>query len=649
MKINFSTFILFFFIAVGVFAQAPQGFNFQGVARSANADIVASKTIKVRISIIENSAIGTETFAEIHSPTTNAQGLFSLTIGAGTPSLGSFATINWAVGAKFLKTEIDVTGGNNFVLVSTTQMMSVPYALYAEKSGKTQVNILTNAEVEQKYDVYTVNIDPYTGIEQGQTYKSFFELKTNWIANIQSVSYKVSENNTLELLQTGGISTIKSNNNTASTGIEVLFDTKFSGTSKRLDILITLEDGTIYKYVFALSKPSALYFIDNDQDGFGSPEINFYTSQLNFILSYSNAFGYGGINFVSQGGDCRDAGEIALPYGLPNLEGKDINPGAPEAANGVDDNCNGQVDEGFPVYTWYKDVDGDGWGSVDDYNGDGITTSINLIDRGFVKQFGDCNDFDPSINPSAVEAANGLDDNCNGQIDEGLPLFTWYYDEDGDGWGGGNGIESTQNLSNDDPRYILQGGDCDDNETDDRANINPGAAEIANGVDDNCNGQIDEGLPIYTWYFDEDGDGWGGGNGIITTQNLSVLDPRYILQGGDCADADQVNPITGNVVEGQRINPGAIEVYNLADDNCDGQIDEGFGTWYRDLDGDGWGTDFDVDGDGVAGFTNNGVDLSAMGYVNKTGDCADENPNVNPNATEVPNNGIDDNCDGVVD
>jgi PKD repeat protein len=193
---------------------------------------------------------------------------------------------------------------------------------------------------------------------------------------------------------------------------------------------------------------------------------------------------------------------------------------------------------------WYLDTDGDGFGKP------GTSIAASQQPPGYSNNALDCNDDLASVNPQAQEVCNGIDDNCNGTIDEG-------FDTDADG-------------------YTSCNGDCNDN----NAAIKPGAIEICNGIDDNCNGIIDEG-------FDIDGDG-------------------YTSCNGDCNDNNAA------------IKPGAIEICNGIDDDCDNLIDEGF----------------DVDGDG---------------YTTCAGDCNDNNAAVRPGAAEICYNGIDDNCNGLID
>ena len=117
------------------YAQAPQAIPYQAVARDNTGNLIANQSISLRFSIHDLTVSGVVIYKETQSATTNALGLFSVNIGQGTPVTGSFSSIDWAVNAKFLQVEMDVTGGNAYIDMGTQQMMSVPYALYAEKSN----------------------------------------------------------------------------------------------------------------------------------------------------------------------------------------------------------------------------------------------------------------------------------------------------------------------------------------------------------------------------------------------------------------------------------------------------------------------------------------------------------------------------------
>src|SRR5581483_122576 len=143
-------------------------------------------------------------------------------------------------------------------------------------------------------------------------------------------------------------------------------------------------------------------------------------------------------------------------------------------------------------------VDGDGYGAA------GVMPiSACMPIPGKVTQGGDCNDSVASIHPGAAELCNGVDDNCNGQVDDGLTFSNYYPDADGDGYG--NKQASAQSACAPVSGKVTNNTDCDDS----RFGVHPGASEVCNGLDDNCNGSIDEGLTFTNYYPDVDGDGYG--------------------------------------------------------------------------------------------------------------------------------------------
>lgn len=122
-------------ITASVFAQAPKKMSYQAVIRNNSNTLVANQAVGMRISILQGSPSGTAAYVETHTPTTNANGLASIEIGGGTVVSGNFSTINWANGSYFVKTETDPSGGNSYSINGTSQLLSVPYALYSENSG----------------------------------------------------------------------------------------------------------------------------------------------------------------------------------------------------------------------------------------------------------------------------------------------------------------------------------------------------------------------------------------------------------------------------------------------------------------------------------------------------------------------------------
>ncbi|HJW29693.1 MAG TPA: MopE-related protein, partial [Saprospiraceae bacterium] len=329
------------------------------------------------------------------------------------------------------------------------------------------------------------------------------------------------------------------------------------------------------------------YYADSDGDGFGNAASS--------VLACTPPSGY-----VTNANDCDDAN--------PN-----VNPAAIEICNYVDDNCNGQIDEGLQS-TFYADADHDGYGNP----------SVSLLactqPTGYVTNDDDCNDGNMNVHPGATETCNGLDDDCDGLTDDADPTVTgqstWYQDADHDGYGN----SALSFLACSAPTgYVANDDDCDDT----NMNIHPGATETCNLVDDDCDGLIDEGT-VLTFYADADGDGYGD----ATHSQVGCITPSgYVANDDDCNDANNA------------IHPGALEICNLIDDDCDGLVDEGVKlTFYADSDNDGYGNP----ASSVLAC------VQPSGYVANNNDCNDNNANVHPGASEICNS-LDDNCDGQID
>ena len=130
-------------LTTGVWAQAPQKMSYQAVIRNSTNVLVTTTTVGMRISVLQGSASGTAVYVETQTASTNANGLVSLEIGGGTPVTGTFAGINWAAGPYFIKTETDPTGGSSYTITGTSQLMSVPYALYSAKTAAPAVTTVS--------------------------------------------------------------------------------------------------------------------------------------------------------------------------------------------------------------------------------------------------------------------------------------------------------------------------------------------------------------------------------------------------------------------------------------------------------------------------------------------------------------------------
>ncbi len=458
------------------------------------------------------------------------------------------------------------------------------------------------------------------------------------------------------------------------------------------------------------------YYADNDMDGYGDPnspteacsqpegyvldntdcddtDEEEYPGQIWYLDGDGDGYSDG-----TSTTDCERPTDYFLEAELTATSGdcddndSAINPGAPEICDGIDNNCNEETDEG-ELGTYYADNDMDGYGDPNspteacsqpegyvldntdcddadeeeypgqiwylDGDGDGYSDGTSTTDcerptdyfleSELTATSGDCDDNDSAINPGAPEICDGIDNNCNNQTDEGQ-LTTYYADTDMDGYGDPN--NSTEACSQ--PQgYVTDNTDCDDNDEDE--------------------------FPGQIWYLDADGDGYSDGTTTMACEQPTdyYLPSELTATAGDCEDG---NPA---------INPGAVEICDGIDNNCNNETDEGvLNIFYADTDMDGFGdpnnstmaceapegfvedsTDcndndadefpgqtwyLDGDGDGYSdGTTANSCERPVDHYlaselIQLDGDCDDNNSAVNPGATEICD-GIDNNCNQMID
>jgi len=139
-------------------AQSPEKMSYQAVVRNATNNLVTNQGVGMQISILQTSASGTSVYVETHTPTTNANGLVSIEIGTGTVVSGAMSTIDWSAGPYFIKTETDPTGGTTYSITGTSQLMSVPYALHANKADSVINDQIDDADADPNNELQILTI-----------------------------------------------------------------------------------------------------------------------------------------------------------------------------------------------------------------------------------------------------------------------------------------------------------------------------------------------------------------------------------------------------------------------------------------------------------------------------------------------------------
>jgi hypothetical protein len=309
---------------------------------------------------------------------------------------------------------------------------------------------------------------------------------------------------------------------------------------------------------------------------------------------------------VATTGDCDD-GDPA------------ISPTASETCDGVDQDCDGVVDDdATDAPTWHPDADGDGYGDM-------RTDTVSCVaPAGALADASDCEDARADVNPDGTEVCNDLDDDCDGLVDDADDLVddpaTWYADLDGDGFGDAYNevlaCYATGGLTTDTS-------DCDDA----HAEVNPEGTEVCDGLDNDCNGHADDDAAGETvWYIDGDGDGYGRDGFSVLACDAPT---SFVSNAIDCDD--------GNAL----VYPDATEVCDGFDGDCDGVTDDDAvdsTTWFPDADADGFANP-------AAGALACDRPLGWLELEDAT-DCDDVDPSINPDATEGCDDGIDADCDG---
>ena len=412
-------------------AQAPQGFNYQATVRNSSGDLIVNTNVYFKFNVIQGSQTAVPIFTETHYVPTDDLGQVNLVIGQGTATTGAFSELDWSLGSYYLGIELDT--GSGYVAMGTTQLLSVPYALYAENSGNsTPTTPNLEAVLAENNSANSQQIKDLQDPTDAQDAVTKNYVDTEVSNNVQNIEQVLTQGNDANGIQLKGIADPTEaqdavtkaylENNTTSSGL--------TPGNTLGDMLYW--DGENWTQINAPENNGTLKFCDG-QLTWGPCKASIEISQTG-LVEYGHIIGRtsiitNGSNIINRGGF----------YSTTNP-----NPSSADNIIYFNDNYLIELDDSFwlenpnELTTYYIKVFvesnlGISYSDVIEFTTPSLLDTDNDND-GYTENQGDCDDNNYEVNPGASEIEDGIDNNCDGEVDEGFNQSGTVTDIDGNSY-----------------------------------------------------------------------------------------------------------------------------------------------------------------------------------------------------------------------